>query len=300
MPVIGVTAAAVSTDFTVAQIVTEGLKRGGRVSPSADEVTDATDFQFRQVKADIQLYAAKHELLKKTAITAVTQYISRYNRPSDVHIVDTVLFLDPNAATGDGRRDTLQAGTATGGTFATGFDMETDEVVGGLVVTLTGTGALDMVQITDYNNSTKVFVCEAWVAIPDNTTTYLFIQDQKKLWEESKPHNADTRITPWVDGVPTRGAMMGNQIWLNVAPDNTYALLWTYWSDLDRLSTTGATFLAFMREHNQLFIQGVAVYTMQRFDDERYLVEKNIYDVMLTAFGGLTSDITLVQYEDLS
>jgi hypothetical protein len=58
-----------------------------------------------------------------------------------------------------------------------------------------------------------------------------------------------------------------------------------YRSNLTRLDESGSTFIKHLRERRHLWIQGVKVRTMAKFDDERYPAEKQIWEQMLAQYA---------------
>jgi len=88
-------------------------------------------------------------------------------------------------------------------------------------------------------------------------------------------------------------------MWLNYATDRIYALWWDYWANLDRLDEAGAVFIRHLREHRSLWVQGVAVKTMQRYDEDRYQLELSVYNDMLNAYAGYSAGVGQVTFTDV-
>ena len=291
---------AVPSNPTVAQIVTEGLKRGGRTTPTSTEITDATTHQFREVKADIQRFAVRHPLLKTSTASAIVVGNSRYTQPTDADVIESIVLLHP--ATSNGWYATAQAG---GSNFirltATFNESDTTKVAGKFIVLVAGTGATDYRQIIRFNNSTKyATVNSAWSGPnPDSTSVHLIAQDHYVLWNEDKQTDWDFRQVPGQQGTPKHASQVGLDWYLDYAPENVYALLWTYWVNLDRLDDTGSLFVRLLREWRSLWINGIAAYTMQRYDDERFGQQMQIYQAQLNGLGADASRIGQVQYRDV-
>lgn len=289
---------------SVSDIVTEGLKRGGRVSPSAGDITNATNHQFQEVKADIYLKAPQHKSLLSRSIAKTVNGVSRYTLPTACETLRSVQLIDA-PVTGDWR-GTAQAGGASSITLSTSFSSDETDVLGRFVFITAGTGSGQFGQITAYNNSTKVATLEsAWATLdsswvsPDSTSVYLVESYRTKLWEHSKPYEWDTLTTPFTKGTPTHAALVHNQLWMNYTPDRQYILFYDYWVALDQLDETSAMFVAHMRKFRSLWVQGVAVKTMQRYDEDRYMPELQVYNAMLDLYGGSAANIGQVTYRDV-
>ena len=306
MAIVGTTTSSVPAAPTAASCIEEGLKRAGRVNPTATEITSATTHQFQEVKSDIRSFAACHPDLISTAVTTLTRGISIYAWPSDARKIRTVTLLGSPVA--DSWRGTAQTGTATTITFAAAFSQDSTRVVGKWVVTTGGTGVNQYRQINAYNDSTKVATISGdgnWDTTPDSTTTYMIVDYHRQLWSMDKPTEWDRLRAPFVLGTPRRAAIVGLEINLDVAPSiddditTPFAILWDYWFDIDQLDESGATFVRMLREWRSLWVQGVAVKTMQRFDDDRYISELNVYQIMLEALAGQSSNVAQVRYSDV-
>src|SRR6185437_13360074 len=125
-----------------------------------------------------------------------------------------------------------------------------------------------------------------WSLAPSTDTTYLLINDHCVLWDEDKATVWDHIRQPTALGTPTKLALVADEMWLDHAPDAVYGLIATYWIDLDRLDDTGTVFTKLLREWRSIWIQGIAVKVMQRYDDERYGQELQVYQAMLGALAG--------------
>lgn len=109
----------------------------------------------------------------------------------------------------------------------------------------------------------------------------------------------DLQNAPFQRGTPSLAAPVGREMWLNYATDRIYALWWDYWANLDRLDEAGAVFIRHLREHRSLWVQGVAVKTMQRYDEDRYQLELSVYNDMLNAYAGYSAGVGQVTFTDV-
>jgi hypothetical protein len=147
---------------------------------------------------------------------------------------------------------------------------------------LTGTGSQVGRTITAYNDSTKVATVDsAWPeSNPDNTTTYLIgiIQKELKRRDYFLPVTRARR--------PEVYSRAGTQIEVYPTADKYYPIWMWYRPNLTQLDETDSVFIKHLRERRHLWVQGVKVKTMARYDDERYPLEKQIWEQMLRQYGG--------------
>ena len=287
---------AVPSDPSVTTIVTEALKRAGIYNPSSTQITDAGTYQFQEVKSDIRRLASRHPLLRTTAVTATVAGQSRYTQPSDVDVVETVVLLDrPDTWVG-----TAQTAAASSMTLAASFSEAATTIQGKFLVQTGGTGSVQMGQVITYNDTTKVCTMDAaWGTTPSGTITYLIASDHVRLFEESKPFDWDYRRSPWGLGRASAGAMYGQTLYTDMAADKVYGLLWSYYSDLDRLDETGALFVKLLREWNSVWIQGVAAYVCQRYDEDRFASTMELYQGMLLGLSTEACSVGQARFYDV-
>lgn len=289
---------SIPSNPTLAEIITEGLKRGGRTTPTTAQISDATTHFLREVKSDIKIAAGKESRLKTTYVTKVTAGISRYAWPADADAIDTVTLLDSSAS--EFWAGTLQGGSTTTATVAAAFaEGDINNVIGRYIFFLSGAGANQEAQIANYDTTTKVVTFDKTLPVAvDATTEYFIATSHITVYRQDKALDWDMNIAPFVRGTPYYGAMQGEELWLGVAPDRTYALWWSYWADLDRIDDTGAVFTSHLREYRSLWIQGIAVKTAQRYDEDRYTTELQVYQNMLNEYGARACNILQVRYSD--
>ena len=294
---------AIPANPSVSDIVTAGLKHGGRINPSAGDITNFTNEQFQQVKADIYLAAPQHNSLEVVGCIPVDTSISRYNWPANCESIKSIQLVD--APTGANWLATAQAGGTASITLHTLFNENEDDIKGRMVCIVGGTGAGQFAQITAYNNSTKVATIEAnwttldssWVT-PNSTSVYLVESMRYKLYDIDKQIEFDTITAPYLRGTPRLAVLVGRQIWLNYVPDRQYAMLVTYWFALDRLDEAATLFLDHLRKFRSVWVQGIAVKACQRYDEQRYVTESQIYRTMLGAYGGRAATVGQTQFRD--
>jgi hypothetical protein len=289
---------AIPADPTVTSIVTEGIKRGGRTTPTSVQIASATEHQFREVKSDITQRSARHPSLETQYVSATTNGQSRYTIPTDADEVRSLQFVaGPLEGAWQGALQTATSGSAT---LSASFSQDVENVRGRFIYILLGTGSNQFAQIVNYNNSTKfASIDRVWVTTPVASSYYMIGTYHQKLYSFDKPWGYDTLAAPFQKGIPTKAAPVGREMWLNYAPDGIYALWWDYWANLDRLDETGTVFTRHLREHRSLWIQGVAVKTMQRYDEDRYQVELQVYNNMLEAYASYSAGVGQVNFTDV-
>lgn len=288
---------AIDADITIANLVTEALKNAGRTSPSATQITDGTSYQFRRVKSDIALKSSRHEALKKQVVTVTVDGQSRYTWPTDAQYIKTVTLLEaPIDYTG-----TATAGASTTITLATALNVaDSTTLKGKFLVTTGGTGSLQIRQITNWVNATKVCTVEsAWTTTPDSSTTYMIATLHTKLYSSDKAVEWDTASNPGLRGKSYGAALSGRELWLEHAPDTVYALWWDYYAHLDLLDNTSSVMLGHIRQYYTLWSQGLSAWFCQRYDEDRYTTELSVYKELLELYGAEASHVTQMQPYDV-
>lgn len=288
---------AIPSDFSISNLVTEGLKRGGITNPSSAQITNSTDYHFREVLKDIHLMAGGMSALVGTGIDTCVVGQSEYPWPTDAYAIRSVVMLDAP----DTWRGTATAGGSSTITLASTLS-ESDALTlkGKWVVITGGTGVDQIQQIVGWDNSTKVAtVGGTWTTTPTSGSTYAIANFHAKLWTDSKPYRHDLQDTPYGLGFPWYGSMMGRTIVLNQAPDRAYLLWWDYWYDLDRIDQAGSAFLRFIRDNASLIIAGVTTKVMARYDDDRFPNQLAIYNGMLANIAGGNSVLGQVLFNDV-
>jgi hypothetical protein len=287
---------AVPANPTISSIVTEALKRAGRTSPSATQISDATEHQFREVKSDIMMVAPDHPYLQIVATASTIAGEQRYALPADANkMVSLVLLNGP-----DDHRGTAQAATGTSITLDSDFPGGDDQLIGYYVLITGGTGAGQYRQITDYVSATKVATIDiAWTVTPTGSSTFLVVNETRQLWSYDMASEFDQLLNHVGLGRPYIASVYSDEFNLYPVPDRIYGLLFRYYADLDQLDDTSAVFLNLLREWRSLWVQGVAVKVMQRFDEDRYQLELQVYQTMLAAFSNQCCGVTAIQYRDI-
>jgi hypothetical protein len=288
---------AVPAQPTATSIVTEGLKRGGRVAPTALQITSALNEALQEVKADIMLVAPTHNNLMVTATSVTTKGLQRYALPPDSNEQANIVLLDGP----DEWRGTAQASGSNTLTLEASLSASEADIVGKYLLITSGPGVEEFHEIIAYDEGTKVATIDVnWQAMPTVVGSYLIVNTYMSLWPLDTVTEFDNILNPTTLGVPRQAAVFQNEFSLYPVPDkSTYGLMNRYWADISLLDETGDTFLQLLREWRSLFIQGIAVKTDQRYDEDRYQLELSIYNGMLSSLSTQTSRVQQIRFKDL-
>jgi len=287
---------AVPTTPTVAQIVTEALKRAGRTTPTSTQITDATNNQLQEVKADIMLACPTHPSLKATA-TAVSQPgQQRYFVPDDFNEMDSITLLDGP----EEWRGLARGGTPDTITLASTFSANSLDVLGKYILLTDGPGFTQYRQILNYTDSTKVLYVDVdWSPTPTAATSYQVVTMHSTLWPLAIRTELDRIDNPTTLGTPRQAALQGEEFLLYPVPERaSYGLVSRYFVDLSMLDEAKPLFLRLLREWRSLWVQGIAVKSMQRYDEDRYQLELSVYTKMLDLLGTQTCTVRQMRQND--
>jgi len=301
---------AVPSAVTVDQIVTEALKRAGRTTPSSAVIASAKTHQFREVKSDFEkLYdITLPEMYGEQAGITIVGETTLAMPTSTIHKVESVRLYDPDQDT-DGWTGTLQAGTSTTMTLAADLDEDAEDLQGRHVYFTGGTGSGQLVQLSNWNNSTKVAqITGTFETTPSTDTTYEIARDREYVCQEDLIQDTE-RDTALVRGIPTKWS----SIWANPGPasdqddvvrairwnrvpDKTYPVKYVVQYALDHLDETGTRLKNLLRDYRSIWIQGVAAYSMQLYDEDRFLLTYQIYQEKLQQLASKNTRIYLMNY----
>jgi len=287
---------SVAAQPTATSIVTEGLKRGGRVNPTATQIQSALDEALQEVKADIALAAPTHNNLMVTATTVTTRGQQRYALPADSNEQISISLLDGP----DDWRGTAQGGSQTAIILASTFTGAEDDIIGKYIIITGEPGIEQYREIIGYNSGTKTATVDlAWTNVPTSASTYLIVNTYIQLWPLDTVTELDRITNPTSVAIPSKAAVFQNEFMLYPIPDkSTYGLMNRYWADISLLDESGDVFLQLLREWRSLFIQGIAVKTDQRYDEDRYQLELGIYNGMLATLASQTCRVQQIRYTD--
>jgi hypothetical protein len=128
---------------------------------------------------------------------------------------------------------------------------------------------------------------------------YLVVTRTNYLWDASLPTDIDREPFSLTLGRPITAARFAEEFTLYYVPDKVYGLLFRYYIDIDQLDEAGTIFVNLLRELRSVWIQGIAVKTMQRYDEDRYQLELGVYQQMLTYLTVQTTLVSQMQFRDI-
>lgn len=258
------------------------MKEGGNytVSAGGTAYTEFKNYQFETLKSEMWAACKTDKLLETEAVVLTTIGQSTVTLPTDFDSEIRVYLYDAE----DGYRGTAQAGGASTMTLASSFSSTAEQLHGFYLFTLSGTGSGQVRQIVDYDDSTKIAtVHSAWTVAPDNTTTYLVSTAEYRLDRMDYLRIVRTRNRPSAYG------RTGSGMQVTPAPDKIYPIILVYRANMTRLDDAGSVFVKHMRERRSLWVQGIKTKTMLRYDDDRYMAEKSIWDQALMQYAAENS-----------
>lgn len=283
---------AIPANPTVTTICTAALKQGGIPSPTTDQITELAEDGLQNVKTQLWLANPTDHLLESRYYVLMEAGEGYLSTPADL---DHEVYLDVYSGPED-YAGTAQTGTTETGTITLAADFTAEEsTLQGLFIFLTGgTGVGQHRQIIGYDNDTKILTPNAgWTITPSSDTTYLITPEMRRLIRDD---DAPTGRSWWQrhTGYPTyytRTAVappIGNNPAYRVfpAPDHDrYACVLTYTPNLTRLDEASTLFIKHLRERRALWLQGLKVEVMQRYDDDRYQAAFGVWVAMLRQYG---------------
>lgn len=226
------------------------------------------------------LVAPTHPLLEASATAMTVKGQQRYGLPNEANVpVSLTLLLGPT-----NWRDTVTAASSSSVTLSADINEDEENLIGKYMIITGGTGAGQYRGCIGWNNTTKVWLVDGtWTTNPDVTSTIQIINETRGLWQPADtPTTLDRMQAPFSKGTPHTSFLYGDEYILYPIPDlSYYGLMYRYYVDLDRLDDAEDLFINLLREWRSLWIQGIAVKSMQRYDEDRYMSELSVYKAML-------------------
>lgn len=290
---------AVPSNPTATSIVTQALRRAGRTNPSNTQIQEALEHQLQEVKADIMLIASTHPHLRTTATTMTTRGQQRYAIPADANEHIGISLLNGP----DDWRGTAQGGSPTAIILASSMSTaSSDDLVGKYILITSGAGEEEYREIIGYDAGTQTASVDTqWVSTPNAASTYLVVTQYQQLWPSDTSTELDRIDASTVLGTPQIASIYSQEFMLYPVPDkSTYGLMNRYWVDLSKLDEESDLFIQLLREWRSVWVQGVAVKSMQRFDEDRYQSESSVYKLMLDLLASQTCQVSQVRPFDVA
>ena len=286
---------AVPSNPTVTSIVTQALRHAGLPSPLTAQVTELATEGLQTVKTELWASQERDALLETTVMVLLPIGNGQLDTPADF---DHAVTLDVYTSD-ESMAFTASTAASTTLTAPSTFSADVSTVRGRYIFTTSGTGSGQYRQITAYNDTTKVLtVTPAWTTTPD-ATTVVFIGQQRRRLELDDPGTGwarwSTNGEALSSGYPSRYRLVGSSplntdipaIEINPVPDTArYAMLMKYGANLTRLDEVGTIFVKHLRERRGLWMQGLSVQAMSRYDETRYPQAYAVWQAMLHQYQG--------------
>ena len=264
----------------------------GLSSPSAAQLTRATDYGLEKVKRDIWTLTKKWKLLRTTQYLGIRAGVSRYANPSDFEAD----IQEPGMAILDGNsRSTIQTASGANITLAAAEAVGQAQAEGNLLMLTSGTGANQAEQIDDYSTTTKVAVLRAALTtLPVAGDGYLVVEKHwpitKKPWSRR-----NQLVQPGLQARPYEAYEMGSgstgYVELYPVPDRVYGLKRDYYANLLMVDLSSTLYTVILRNWAGVLTQGVMAWIEAGYDDTRRKTEEQIYRGMLTQLKAMETDL---------
>lgn len=269
---------SVPSDPTVEDIILEGMKTGGQytVTNTDARYTEFLASHWQTLKTEIWNACDTDKVLEVESCVLATVGYSPVTLPADFDSEISLWVYDAD----DSYRGTAQDGASSSLTLASTFSAQTADLYGRYLFTLSGTGSGQYRQIISYDDTTKIAtVGSSWTVTPDSTTTYLVAVSKSPLVRDDYNRREFPSLRPRLY------SRVGNNLMVMPAADQTYPIILTYRSNLTRLDDAGTVFTKHLRERRYLWVEGVKTKTFARYDDERFQLQKPIWEQFLRQYG---------------
>lgn len=291
---------AIPSNPSITTICTAALKQGGIPSPTTDQINELAEDGLQNVKTQLWLANPTDHMLESRYYIAMEAGEGYLSTPADL---DHEVYLDVYSGPED-YAGTAQTGDTSTITLDADLSVEENTLLGHFIFLTSGTGVGQHRQIIGWNNTTKVLTPNvSWINSPSSSTTYLITTQMRRLIRDDEAnqslaqiahnigypsHYTKTSIAPPIGTIPSYRVFP--------APDHDrYACIMTYVPNLTLLDEASTLFIKHLRERRALWIQGLKVEVMQRYDDDRYLSALSVWQDMLRQYS--THNYNMVQAE---
>ena len=228
----------------------------------------------------VQLWAASTtcKLLETTSVILTAAGSSQVSLPADLdHEISLTVYDGPT----DNNRGTLQAGYLGGVQLASTFSADPSGLLGAWFFTLSGMGSGQGAQIATYSDSTKFATFDtAFVSTPTSTTTYVVATEWWSIPKVERMQGVQ------YNSAPLRYNMVSTTTYVDPPSDQIYPIRIQYGTDLTKLDDSSYVFVRHMQHYGYYWTQGLKVETMAQFDDDRYPMELQKWQMVLANYGG--------------
>ena len=260
----------------VADAMNQAIHTLNATSVSTVVVNNAEAF-LNNVRVQLWGASTTDKLLETTAVLLTAAGSSQVTLPTDFdHETELRVYDGPT----DSNRGTLQVGSTTQVQLQSDFSADPSGLLGAWFFTLSGMGSGQGAQIATYSDSTKFATFDsALTTAPTSTTTYVVATE---WWTIPK---TDRMMGVQYNGAPLRYRMVSTTTYVDPPSDEIYPIRLFYGANLTRLDDSGFVFVRHMRERRYYWLQGLKVETMAQFDDDRYPLELQKWQLVLQNYG---------------
>lgn len=257
------------------------MREGGqyKVTSSQQAYIDFYAYQWPTIKTEIWNACRTDRMLESSASREVVAGNPYLVDPTDFDAYRVLYLYDAS----DDYRGTVVGGGLSSVTLAATFTAESSFMLGKPIFVFIGSGLSVVGYVTSWDNTTKIATMHnLWGSgvSPAAGQTYLVGCLKREL------PRVDYVKTDGTTGVPRLYCRNGTQTELYPVPDKQYAAFFTYTWNLAESDEADTRFIKHLKERRHLWVQGVKVKTMARYDDDRYGAEKSIWEQMLAQYGG--------------
>lgn len=270
---------AIPSDPTATTTVTYAMREAGRYTVSSSEVGQMIADGLQVVKTELWDANRHDDITATETMVVLASGTSTLTLPSDFDHEQELRFYWAN----DEWRGLILASYSTAVQLPATVSAGDEELTGQYLFLLSGSMTPQYRQIAAYSGSTRWATVNS--AFSGTLTADTFCQvgffNYLLLRQDESLQRYPVKLRPMYYEVV-------NQNTLRVWPpsDKQYPLLVKYVPNLTRLDEAGTTFVKHLRERMALWVQGIKVRTMAKYDDDRYTTEKQIYDAMLGRYAG--------------
>ena len=255
------------------------MKEAGRYTVSSSEVGQMIAGGFQIVKTELWDANRNDDITATESMVVIASGTSTLTLPSDFDHEQELRFYWAN----DEWRGLIVASYSTAVQLPSSVNAGDEELTGQYLFLIGGSMAQQYRQITAYSGSTRWATVSTAFGGSLTADTYCQVGYFNYLLmnQNEMIHRYPVKFRPFFYEVVNQNTL---RVW--PPPDKHYPLLVKYIPNLTRLDETGPTFVKHLRERMALWVQGIKVRTMARYDMDRYETEKQIYDNMLARYAG--------------
>lgn len=270
---------SIPSDPTATQTVTYAMKEAGRYTVSSSEVGQMIAGGFQIVKTELWDANRNDDITATESMVVIASGTSTLTLPSDFDHEQELRFYWAN----DEWRGLIVASYSTAVQLPSSVNAGDEELTGQYLFLIGGSMVPQYRQITAYSGSTRWATVSTAFGGSLTADTYCQVGYFNYLLTNQNEmiHRYPVKFRPFFYEVVNQNTL---RVW--PPPDKAYPLLVKYVPNLTRLDETGTTFIKHLRERMALWVQGIKVRTMARYDMDRYETEKQIYDNMLGRYAG--------------